>query len=863
MTMKHRTNTLEQHGQEIFEAVVELPAGERAARLAQFCADDSALQNEVEALLAEDFAGNSELSAPGFGVSFRPTDSDETSRAIGERLGPYRILRALATGGMSQVFLAERNDDAFHLPVAVKVTRQGLEDASHHRRFRTERQILASLDHPNISRLLDGGTTAENRPYLVMEYIAGLPLLEFCDQRRLTIRERVQLFRAICGPVQYAHGRLVVHRDLKPSNILITDEGVPKLLDFGIAKLLEPASFFQEPQATATLDRFLTPSYASPEQAAGQAVTVASDVYALGVVLYEVLCGRRPNVHPGGELALLAGRDWRLPDPPSLRVKDAALPGREALAAARGATPRTLARRLQGDLDRIVLKALQPRPEHRYESVEALAEDLRRHLDGLPVLARPAHWRYRTGKFLRRNLVPVATAVVVVAGSAGFGFANVWKSKRLAQEVERAEQQRQRAEAVTRFLVGTFDLADPAKSDGRSVTAAEILRRGADRVERELATQPEVQATLMLTLGEIHQRLGLDEEAEALTAGAVTRRRALLPANHPELLDSLDALAYVKIELAKFAEAQELAEAVLAARRTLLEDRPPGLDLAESLATLGWLYGQQGNAAAVPALQESLTIIERHYGPDHVETAGSRNNLASALAFLGRTTEAEAQYRALVGSLRKQLAADHPNLVRTLRNWATVLLELDRVAEAEAIYREALTAARRGSDQPLTAKILTGTGLSLYQRGQFEAAEPYLREALEITRSVQGEDHPDVSVPQLALARLLSETGRCVEALPIATASRDSTSRRLGEGHWKVALADGVRPSCLARGGATAAAERLLVDGLEVLAAAGQVAARSRREHLVRLISFLESEGREPEAETYRERLRREREGDR
>ena len=859
---------LEARGQEIFEALVQLPHGERQERLAELAGDDVALRREVETLLSQDAQGSDFLAHPGLEIARRQPGGDEVRRWIGEGLGPYEILRKIGSGGMSHVFLARRSDGEYRMPVAVKVLRRGFVDPAYQRRFRTERQILASLDHPNISRLLDGGTTPDGEPYLVMEYIPGDPLLEYCDRLRLPIRQRLELFRKICRPIQFAHQKLVVHRDLKPSNILITEQGLPKLLDFGIAKLLHPSAFFVEPERTGTLDRFLTPSYASPEQAEGRPVTAASDVYALGVVLYELLCGRRPDSRSEGGSSSAGSRHWELPEPPSLRAKSpggggsAAGASREDLATARSSTPRALSRRLAGDLDRIALKALQPSPEDRYDSVEGLSEDLRRHLSGLPILARPAHFRYRAAKFLRRNLLPVAASIVVAAGLLGFGLANALKSERLARQVEEADRQRTRAEEVTRFLVETFTLTDPVATDGKSVTAEEILRRGAQRIQEELAEQPEIQASIMLIIGEIHTAYGLHDEAQTLVQGAVDRRRGLFPEDHPDLLESLDALAFLKIELEEFREAQELAQRTLAARREALGNRPPGAELAQSLSTLGWLYSRQGDSAGIPLLRESLEITEGLQGPEHPDTAASRNNLALALNNAGRIEEAEALFRELVATFRGILPPENPHMFLTLHNHATTLQSLGRLAEAESIYREALVPARKVfGDQPLTAKITTGIGLCLFLQGEPEAAEPFLREALDVYRRSHGPDHPDVGSAMLNLANLLTSMERCEEARPLAQASRAMEVRRHGEDHWKSAIAGGVLAGCLARLGDETEAERLLVDGYRVLERRGEASARQRRDHLGRMISFFEHQGRGAEAERYRDLLRKEQEG--
>ncbi len=408
----------------------------------------------------------------------------------------------------------------------------------------------------------------------------------------------------------------------------------------------------------------------------------------------------------------------------------------------------------------------------------------------------------------------------------------------------------------------TFTLADPVATGGKAITAKEILRRGADRIQEELAEQPEIQASIMLIIGEIHTAYGLHKEAQTLIQGAVDRRLALFPENHPDLLDSLDSLAFLKIEMEEYPEAQELAERTLAARREALGSRPPGEKVAQSLSTLGWLYSRQGDSAALPLLRESLEIVERLQGPEHLDTAASRNNLALALNNMGRMEEAEGLFRELLVVFRKILPPENPHMFLTLHNHATTLQHLGRFAEAESLYREALVPARKVyGDQPQTAKIITGVGFSLFLQGKFEAAEPYLREALAVNRQAYGPDHPNVGLTMLDLAGLLTSMERCEEARPLAEASRNMDLRRHGETHWKTAVAGGVLAGCLARLGEEAEAERLLLDGYQILKQRGEASVRQRKDHLGRMISFFEHQERGPEAEHYRGLLREEQEG--
>ena len=516
---------------------------------------------------------------------------------------------------MGTVYLAARADEHFHKRVALKIIRSGAHSADVVRHFKRERQILAGLDHPNIAKLLDGGTTDDGLPYLVMEYIEGEPLLDYCDSRSLPISDRLKLFQSICAAVQYAHRNLVVHRDIKPANILVAEDGSPRLLDFGIAKLLNPEVSGESPTATAIA---MTPAYASPEQARGERVTTATDVYSLGVVLYEVLTGHHPYRFASRQpLDVLRAVVEQEPENPSTAVVrtdestvlEGAQPIRltpDSVARTREGSPEKLKRRLRGDLDNILMLALRKEPYRRYASVEAFSDDVRRYLEGLPVGARKPTVGYRAGKFLRRHAVGVAAALGVAVLLLGFALAVTVQSARVARErdlaeKERATAQRERetAQRVSAFLVDLFKVSDPSEARGNTVTAREVLDKGAAKIAAELKDQPEVQAALMDTMGAVYRNLGLYDKAIPLLQQALETRKALLGNEHLEVAKSLTSLGTVALEKGDYAAAEDLYREALGMRRRLL-------------------------------------------GNDHLDVAAGANNLANALRSKGDVAGAEA-----------------------------------------------------------------------------------------------------------------------------------------------------------------------------------------------------------------------------
>ena len=701
--------------------------------LDETCSGDAELRREVEGLLARLSTAQRFLAAPPAAAAaglVAERHEPEESAAAGRRVGAWRVVRELGRGGMSRVYLAERADGAFAQQVALQLLRPGLDSELDEERFRAERQILASLGHPNIARLLDGGVTEDGRPYLVLELVDGQPLDRYAAERDLGVRERLALFLTVTEATRHAHRNLVVHRDLKPSNILVTADGTVKLLDFGLAKLLAGDTGAGSPTTRAG-HRWMTPEYAAPEQIRGEPVTTLTDVYQLGAVLYELLAGRVPFQAPDGNLhdlerQVLEGE----PVPPSLAAAEAR-PGTDGRARGRA---------LRGDLDAIVLTALRKDPEARYASVDAMAEDVRRHLTGRPVLARRQTPAYRLRRFARRHgagLAVAAGVAIVLAGAA--------VRERAART--HAEAEARKARVVEDYLVSVFDVADPytsSPSSGGEVTARALLDRGAARVDTGLAAEPEVQAELRSVLGRVYANLALYDQAAVQLRQALDQRRALHGAEHPDVAEALDRMGEVLRAQGKLDDAEPLLREALAQRRRADSDTATAASL-DHLASL--LQDRGSHDAAEPLFRESLALRRRLDGDGGLGVAASLSNVALLLFVKGAYDDAEPLYREALAIQERRLGADHPNTAKTVQNLAQTQQLRGEGDEAEALYRRALAAKRRtlGDLHPSVTINLNNLGNFLArERGKPDEGEVLIREALALDRRLFGERHVNV-----------------------------------------------------------------------------------------------------------------------
>jgi serine/threonine-protein kinase len=674
---------------------------------------------------------------------------------------------------MGSVYLAERDDASFSYRIALKILRPGLNDTDMEARFKSERQILADLRHPNIARLIGGGTTEDGAPYLAMEYVEGSRIDRWCDEGRLDVDARLGLFRIVCSAVQAAHRNLVVHRDLKPANILVTHDGHPKLLDFGIAKILGPSTHAHTVAVTGTLDRLLTPAYASPEQVTGGPVTTASDVYSLGVVLYELLVGTGPHCFKNSS-ALEVQRVVCLEDPdrPSqaVRRKAGTATGGE-IAACRSTTVDRLARRLSGDLDTIVMTALRKEPERRYPSVEALAEDLRRYLAGLPVKARPDTLSYRAGKFIRRHRGSVITTAVGVIAALAFGIQSTVNARiavrerdraRLAEE--RARVEAQTAERVSSFLVDLFRVADPSESRGEEISVRQLLDLGAVRLDDQLDDEPATRAKLLEAVGKVYRNLGeYERSAELLTESVVVLRREA--PNSPELAATLNELAKVRFDLGSVGEARRLSdEAFTAVQRCFEGDHSL---TAEILSTRGWLAFEESRLTDAARIHgEALEMRIRLFGDTHVDVAESLFQSGTVALELERYDEATTLYERGYEIRRRVLGDDHPV---TISSAGTVLAALEAKHEYERgieLIGEVMPIAVRvlGPEHPDIAYLEVMRGRQYRFLGRSDDAEAAFEEAARIERLARGPDHPYVGYAEIQLGTIRANAGRFNEA---------------------------------------------------------------------------------------------------
>ena len=749
----------------ILDGALDLPPAERASFLDAECADDAVLRREVEALIDScERAGDLFEAGPALVAQEIFAESrDEWARvAPGATIGHWRIVRELGRGGMGAVFLAERADGAFEKQAALKIVKRGMDTDEILRRFEHERQILARLEHPNIAGLFDGGATDDGQlPYFVMELAQGDPIDAYCDAARLTIRQRLEMLRTVCDAVQYAHRNLVVHRDLKPGNILVVD-GQVKLLDFGIAKLLATESETAAGALTQAYSQRLTPQYAAPEQVLGQATTTATDVYALGVILYELLSGHAPYQIGGNSLHNVERVVCHeLPRAPSFAVtRDAASAGE--IARERGTDRDTLIRQLHGDLDAICLKALAKQPGSRYDSAAALSADVQRHLSGIPILARPQTRRYRVQKFVQRNRRLVGLAAAVVAALVFGLVATLWQAGEAERHRGLAELQAERASAARDYLINVFAELDPDRLQGRTeFTAQEIVEFGFENLNA-LEAQPTILASVKNALAQIVFNVGQRERADSL-----------------------------------FREAY----AILADE----EDNP---DLAISMMGIGevWRLRFEYDSAET-WFRRAHDLRRRMNDPRLAET---EHALAFALYNIASSTPDTARRMELVREA-EQLGQDVMRLgnvaaqvrVRTMQGLGDIAAETGRLDTAVARYRRAQELGDRelNRNHPDNARTRWGLADALRQTGDLAGAEKVYLEAIEIMTVVYGPRHQETAVAHYNFARFLDYTGRPADAAPhYRQAIRIAADAGQGSHPWSALAWLGLTNTAIGRG---------------------------------------------------------------
>jgi eukaryotic-like serine/threonine-protein kinase len=840
----------------LFGEALELPEAEREPFLAHRCGQDRELFEAVQALLdsaaaAERLIGESVGSfAPDVLASLPLPDGesdDEEDGIVGRVVGPYRLLAELGRGGMGAVYLAERADGEFEKRVALKLVKRGMDTDEILRRFQSERRILASLEHSYIARLYDGGAAADGRPYLVMELVEGERVTDYCDQRRLGISDRLAIFRSICEAVQHAHQNLVVHRDIKPSNILVTADGTPKLLDFGIARLVDEDG--DDTPRTRTGMRILTPEYAAPEQLRGERVTTATDVYALGAVLYELLAGRRHldgDSREGGRDLAERARPGPVRDRPSTAASRSPA---HAVANARRTTPERLRRTLRGDLDTVVLRALADDPRDRYPSAQQLLEDLERYRAGLPVLARSPALSYRLAKFIRRHRVSVLAASLVMLsllGGLGAALSQAGEARLARERAERArviaEEARDAAEAVAGFLEGMFAATDPfSVRPGRMDTLrmGAFLERGADRISEDFDDRPLIRARMQGVLGRAYRSLGVYDRAEALLTMSLETYEAEHGDGHTDVADAMNALGNLLLNLERPAEAERLHRQALAIRRELLDPDHPQIgaslnNLAAALQDAGRLdeaeplydellahhrrldppdsaayadalntrmtlaYRKDDLEVALPLAREILDIDRALFGDRHPRVTRGMNNLGQLLSRTGADAEAEPFLRQALDLNRELLGTEHPNIAAGAGNLAGVLLKLDRPDEAERLYLEAIGMNRKllGERHPALALSLSNYADLLVGRQAFDDAETLYQEALAVNRAAFGDSHPSVGIVTARLAAALCRQGRVEEGQGLFDQALSTLRATLAPDHSRITAAENDADRC-------------------------------------------------------------------
>jgi eukaryotic-like serine/threonine-protein kinase len=817
--------------QAVFHEVADLPPAERTERLRQACGDDRDLETAVRQMLEADAGPDRFIDAGVDDVAGELLADGLADRQPHRRFGPYRLVRPLGEGGMGVVHLAVRDDVG--QTAAIKVLRDVWISPHAQERFLREQRALAQLSHPSVARLYHAGTLRDGTPWLAMEFVDGISLTQYCAAHEPTVAGRLRLFRHVCEAVQHAHQQLIVHRDLKPSNVLVTSGGSVKLLDFGIARQLD--SLDSPPDRTRTVFRFLTPNYAAPEQLSGAPAGTAADIYSLGVILYELLTGRRPfelaDVSPREAETILVERE---PCRPS------------AVARTPGGPQGPRAR--PDDLDVLCLTAMHKDPARRYRSVEALVRDIDHYQKGEPLEARADTWRYRARRFAGRNARALTVAAAIIA--AGAALVSVY-TVRLSYAHATAVAEAARAERIQEFMLGLFDAGERDAAPAADLRVVTLVERGLQEA-RSLEGQPLIQAALYHTLGLLHRRLGSHERAEESLQAAIDRRRQLLGDDHADTIDSLVALGLLRIDQARLDEAEQLVRDALARSTRVLPEGHRGR--ARAGAALGRVLEERGAYdEAIPTLQTAVELYPAGDQAPGVELAGVLTKLANVRFYRGELDESEPLNRRVLAMNRAMRGERHASVASDLLNLGAIATSRSRHDEAVGHYQEArgIMLEWYGPDHPQTASAQTILAQGLMALERFDEAAELLQRALATQERVYGPVHRRVGFVLNEIGLLARRQGRLDDAEAALSRSLEINRQLFPEPHFRVGVALANLGSVHLASGQAARAEQLFREALDLYAEALPAGHTSAGIAEIRLGSALVAQNRYEEAEPH------------